>query len=301
MRRATTFAVFALVAAACGSASVAGSPSSTVQAPSATTAPTTTGADTSQSAATAATTSRPPSSGAYPAPSSEVDEWVPEVLAILPHDPGAFTQGLLVRGDVVYESTGLYGQSSVRIVDRDTGVVVSSAPLADELFGEGLELVDDRLIQLTWQSEIAVVWDAATLQATATYDYSGEGWGLCDLGDRLAMSDGSATLTFRDRVTFEEEATVDVTLDGAPVERLNELECVDGLIFANVWQTSTIVVIDPGDGDVTAVVDASALTAIAGGEPPAVLNGIAYDAGNNVFLVTGKLWAEMFEVRFVDG
>ncbi len=238
----------------------------------------------------------------YPAPTAGVDRWIPSVLDTLPHDSAAFTQGLVVRGDVLYESTGLYGRSTVRLVDRGTGEVLASESLPEELFGEGLELVDGRLVQLTWQSEQALVWDASTLDRVGTLTYTGEGWGLCDGGQTLVMSDGTSELTFRDRATFAEIGTVEVTLEGEPVVNLNELECVGGFVFANVWKSADIIVVEPGSGEVTALIDASELVALAGADDAgAVLNGIAYDAERGVFLVTGKLWDVVFEVAFVDG
>ena len=230
-----------------------------------------------------------------------VATWVPEVLDRRPHDPDAFTQGFLVEGDVVFESTGLYGESTLREVDPESGEVLRSVEIDAELFAEGLELVDDRLLQLTWQEETLLVWDAATFEEVERIAYEGEGWGLC-LGDddRLVMSDGSANLTFRDPDTFEPLEQVEVTRDGAPVPLLNELECVDGLVFANVWQTTEMVVIDPATGAVGAVIDASLLeTDLPPDGSHDVLNGIAYDPDTDTFLVTGKLWPTVFEVRFV--
>ena len=268
-------------------------PSSVAPSPSTSPAPTTTAPTT--------TTGSPPPSAAYPAPTAGVvDRWVPEVVATSPHDPAAFTQGLVVRGDTVYESTGLYGQSTVRIVDRDAGEVRLLASLDATLFGEGLELVDDRLIQITWREGTSIVWDAATLEERGRFAYEGEGWGLCHDGVRLVMSDGTATLTFRDPESFAATGAVTVTLGGDPVTMLNELECVAGLVFANVWQTTDIVVIEPDSGVVTAVIDAAALDTIDDASGAAVLNGIAYDAAGDVFLVTGKLWPTMYEVRFVE-
>jgi glutaminyl-peptide cyclotransferase len=202
---------------------------------------------------------------------------------------------------VVWESTGLYGESTLRRTDRETGDVSASAPLEPNLFGEGLELVDGRLVQLTWQEETALVWDPATLDQTGSYPYEGEGWGLCSHDDdRLVMSNGTSTLTHRDPETFEPQDEVEVTREGAPVSNLNELECVDGLVFANVWLTDEIVVIGP-DGVVVAVIDASALDEeLSGVSGRDVLNGIAFDPATGTFLLTGKLWPTTFEVRFVE-
>ncbi len=239
---------------------------------------------------------------AYPeVATGELASWVPEIVARIPHDPEAFTQGLVVDGDVVWESTGLYGESTVRLTDRTSGEVLDSASLDPDLFGEGLELVDGRLVQLTWQEETALVWDPATLEQTGTHAYEGEGWGLCaDDDQRLVMSNGSSTLTYRDPETFEPLDEVSVTREGTPLHNLNELECVDGLVFANVWLTDEIVAIGP-DGVVLAVIDASALDEELADVPGRdVLNGIAFDPASDTFLLTGKLWPTTFEVRFVE-
>jgi len=230
-----------------------------------------------------------------------VARWVPVVVATRPHDDEAFTQGLVVLGDTVYESTGLYGESTLRIVDRVTGDVERSIALAADVFGEGIELVGDRLIQLTWREETAIVWDAATFEEVSRFGYDGEGWGLCHDGERLVMSNGTPTLTFRDAETFAVTGEVTVERNGVPVDNLNELECAGGLVFANVWTTTDIVVVDPATGEVTAVIDAAALDTVDDGTANAVLNGIAYDPVGAVFLVTGKLWPTLYEVRFVAG
>jgi glutaminyl-peptide cyclotransferase len=292
-------AVLVVMTAGCATPGVTGS---------ATSSPLTTAAPATSAPPTPATTTvgTPTTAGgalpAYPqVVPGDVATWVPEVVARIPHDPEAFTQGLVVDGDVVWESTGLYGESTLRRTDRETGDVAASAPLDPDQFGEGLELVDGRLIQLTWQEETALVWDPATLELTGSYAYEGEGWGLCAHDDdRLLMSNGTSTLTHRDPETFEPLDEVEVTREGAPVPNLNELECVDGLVFANVWLTDEIVVIGP-DGAVVAVIDASALDEELSGVPGRdVLNGIAFDPDSDTFLLTGKLWPSTFEARFVD-
>ena len=224
------------------------------------------------------------------------------VLATLPHDAGAFTQGLVVRAGRFYESTGLYGRSTVRIVEPATGEVVSYVALGEEYFGEGLEVVGDRVVQLTWKEETAFIWDAGTLELLGSYSYEGEGWGLCALADRFVMSNGSSRLTFRDLETFGVIGGVDVLLDGEPVERLNELECVGDLVYANVWFSDEIVMIAPDSGRVVARVDASPLRAeLSSSDGIDVLNGIAYDPDRRVFYLTGKLWPEIFEIRIGAG
>lgn len=234
-----------------------------------------------------------------PAPDGPI-ALVPEVLNTYPHDPLAFTQGLVFHDGKLIEGVGEYGRSSRRIVDSTTGVVALEAPLPLDLFGNGLAVSDDRLIQLTWQSGRAIVADPDTLEATGQFTFDGEGWGLCAEEDRLIMSNGTSTLTFRDPTTFEITGTVDVTLDGQTLRNINELECVDGMVWANVWLTSIIVQIDPDSGEIVAIVDAESLIPAdqaLGRED--VLNGIAFDAARSTYFVTGKRWNTLYEVRFV--
>ena len=226
---------------------------------------------------------------------------VPRVIATHPHDPMAFTQGLELVDGRLLETTGLYGESDIREVDRSTGRVLRHAPLAATWFGEGFTAIGDgRAIQLTWKAGRAVVWDLATLTGVDVLAYGGQGWGLCRLStDTLAMSDGSATLALRRLADLARIDEVTVLLDGEPVERLNELECVDGTVWANIWRTNTIVAIDPTTGRVTAVVDASDLLtdrSTLGDDD--VLNGIAHDPASGRFLLTGKRWPVLFEVVF---
>ena len=225
----------------------------------------------------------------------------PVVERRLPHDPEAFTQGLEVVDGEVIESTGLYGESSVRRWDLDTGRTVDQVDVPQEFFAEGVTaLPDGRLVQLTWKEGTAFVRNPDTLAEVGRFDYEGEGWGICmdEPNDRLVMSDGSATLTFRDPDTFAVEGSVDVIDDGgAPVSELNELECVDGRVWANVWQTDTIVVIDPVDGSLDATVDASGLLTEDERAEADVLNGIAA-LPDGSFLLTGKLWPAAFVVNF---
>ncbi|MDE0115874.1 MAG: glutaminyl-peptide cyclotransferase [bacterium] len=223
------------------------------------------------------------------------------VHAVYPHDTSSFTQGLLWFDGLVYESTGLRGQSVLRAVDLPTGRILREATAAPQHFGEGLALVDDQLIWLTWQAGTAGVYQRNTLEQTGSFTYTGEGWGLCHDGTRLVMSDGSSTLTFRHPTTFEVLGSVAVSqADGSPVARLNELECVGNYVWANVWLTDRIVVIDPATGAVTAEAD---MAGIITPHPQLtdsnnVLNGIAYRPDTGTFLITGKRWPVLFEVRF---
>jgi len=232
------------------------------------------------------------------------------VLDERPHAANAFTQGLLLDDGFLYESTGLNGRSTLRKVDPTTGEVLVQRDLPATIFAEGLALVPsadgDRLIQLTWQNGLALVWDRERLEQLGEYRYSGEGWGLTFDGERLIMSDGSSTLTFRDPESFEPTGEVKVTLAGHPLSRLNELEWVDGKVWANVWGSTTVVEIDPATGKVTATVDlADLVTRLdpAEGLRIDVLNGIAFrpadeTGATGTFLVTGKLWPRLFEVSF---
>ena len=222
-----------------------------------------------------------------------------QIVSVRLHDPEAFTQGLLLHGGSLYESAGNYGKSSLREVDPKTGAVKRKVAVPAEYFAEGLALVDDRLIQITWKEEKALIYDRADFKPVGELRYDGEGWGLCWDGARIVMSDGSDRLTFRDPKTFATLSTLNVTREGKPVPELNELECVDGLVYANVWQTDEILRIDPKDGRVTAVIDAAGLLTPEERQKADVLNGIAWDPAAKTFLITGKLWPKMFEVRFV--
>lgn len=223
-----------------------------------------------------------------------------EVLRTIPHDPSLFTQGLEIAGDQIYESTGQYGSSEVQRRPIASDQASLRMPMADDEFGEGLTLTPDTLWTLTWTNGVAHNRDPETLEVRETVEYEGEGWGLCHDGDRLVMSDGSDQLTFRDPVTFEPTGTVSVTAGGAPVERVNELECVGDDVLANVWMTDEIVRIDPSSGAVTAIYDASELEQPRPGDPDAVLNGIAAVPDSDTVLLTGKLWDELYEVRLVE-
>lgn len=229
---------------------------------------------------------------------------VAAVLDERPHDPSAFTEGLVIVDGVLYESTGLQGASSVRAVDPTTGSVRRRADLAPTSFGEGLTAVGpDRLIQLTWKEGIANVWDRATLRRVGEHRYRGEGWGITTLDDgRLVMSDGSSSLTVRDPGDFSVLERFTVTRADGPADMLNELEWDGTHLWANRWKTDEIVRIDLACHRVDAVVDASALrrrAAVAATAPIDVLNGIAHEPGTDRFLVTGKDWPLVFEVRFV--
>lgn len=219
-----------------------------------------------------------------------------EVVATLPHDAKAFTQGLLFESGVFYESTGLEGRSGVRRVDLQSGRVLAQTLLPRDVFGEGLALVGRELYQLSWRNGRCFVFDRTTLKKLREYSYQGEGWGFAYDGANLIMSDGSDTLTFRDPKTFKTIRTLRVTENGAPLLQINELEVVENEIWANVWHSDRIVRIDAKSGRVTSYLDCSALHPRAsGGED--VLNGIAFDAKTGRIFVTGKLWPKIFALR----
>lgn len=234
----------------------------------------------------------PTTSGPRPASASA------EIVAKLPHDTALFTEGLELDGDVRYESSGLYGESAVYAIDRRTGAVLRTFRFPPQYFAEGLTKVGENLIVLTWQEQTAFVLDAATFTERARITYEGEGWGICALGDEVVTSDGTDLLRFRDPATFAIRRTVAVRDDGLAVRDLNELECVDGAVWANRWKSYTIYRIDPSTGIVTAALGAGALQPIATqGDPEAVLNGIAHDPATGRFLLTGKRWAVLYDVR----
>jgi glutamine cyclotransferase len=219
---------------------------------------------------------------------------------IYPHDPQAFTQGLVYEGGFLYESTGLYRRSSVRRVALETGRVVQRLSLPPRFFGEGLTVFDGRLIQLTWRSRTGFVYDKRSFQLQARFHYPTEGWGLTHDGQRLILSDGSSSLYFLDPTTFRETGRIRVFDHRGPVDRLNELEYIGGEIYANVWRTDRIARISPLTGEVVGWIDLSGLL-----EPNAehdsvdVLNGIAYDFANERLFVTGKLWPKLFEIELI--
>ena len=220
------------------------------------------------------------------------------VISTRPHDETAFTQGLEFYGDRLFESRGLRGSSGLAEINASDGEVLRDISLSPQLFGEGITIVGDTIIQLTWTSGKAFVYDIETLSVVDQFEYEGEGWGLCFDGTSLYMSDGSDILTLRDPVTFAITGSMKVTSDLVSVNRLNELECVDNHVYANMWQTDTIIGIDTSSGHVDRVIDASALQTYEGVSVANVLNGIAYSKASDSFLVTGKLWPLMFEVVF---
>ncbi len=225
-----------------------------------------------------------------------------EILGTFPHDPEAYTQGLLLHDGVLLESTGRYGESDVRRVDPASGEVIDIVRLDPELFGEGLARVGEELIQLTWKAGRALTW-SIDLEPLGEFEYEGEGWGLCYDGESLWMSNGTSELVRRDPETFHALDTLQVTRGGARVRRLNELECVGDFIYSNVYQTDRIVRIEKTSGRVLGELDLARIPLSEpsrSGDPQAVLNGIAYVEETGVFLVTGKLWPSMIAIRLTE-
>jgi glutamine cyclotransferase len=221
-----------------------------------------------------------------------------EVVNSYPHDPTSFTQGLVWHDGGFYESTGQYGQSKVRRLEFPSGRVLKEVKLAPELFGEGLALVDSRLIQLTWQSHRGFVYDLDSLRLLQEFSYGTEGWGLTYDGTNLILSDGSSDLFYLDPQSFKPGRKQAVRMNGQPIHQLNELEFIDDEIWSNVWQTDLIVRIDPSTGRVKSFLDLKGILPPSDRRgPDAVLNGIAYDRTTKRVFVTGKLWPRIFEIR----
>ncbi len=221
------------------------------------------------------------------------------ILAVYPHDPNAFTQGLVYFQGDFYESTGLHGRSSLRKVDLETGEVLQMRELPDTYFAEGLTLFDDKLYQLTWQSHIGFIYDRASFEPLDTFRYATEGWGLTQDGRELIMSDGTPNLYFLDPNTLEIRRQVEVSDENGPVWKLNELEYIDGVVYANVWQTDRIARIDPDTGRVTAWIDLTGLLPPEDRPGANVLNGIAWDEEGGRLFVTGKLWPKLFQIQLI--
>jgi glutamine cyclotransferase len=222
------------------------------------------------------------------------------IVRSYPHDPDAYTQGLIYRHGFLYESTGLYGRSSVRRVELQTGAVLQQRAVDAAFFAEGITEWESTLIQLTWTSHLAFVYDRATLRMLRTLPLAGEGWGLTRDDRALIVSDGTNVLRFLDPQTLQEVRRIAVTDGGSPVTQLNELEYVRGEIYANVWHSDRIAAISPASGRVTAWIDLQGLmTGASRLDPEAVLNGIAYDADADRLFVTGKLWPRLFEIQLI--
>jgi glutamine cyclotransferase len=223
-----------------------------------------------------------------------------QIVRVYPHDREAFTQGLQYVDGVLYEGTGLNGRSSIRRVELETGKVQQKRDLSSQYFGEGITVWKNDLIELTWQSHVAFVYDRATFEPKKQFSYPGEGWGMTHDGTNLIMSDGSDELRVLDPVTFAEKRRIKVTAAGAPLRNLNEIECVKNEILANVWQTDYVARIAPDTGRVTGYIDLRGLLTPQERASTDVLNGIAYDAARDRLFITGKLWPKLFEIKIVS-
>ena len=252
-------------------------------------------------AAQTAPAADPPVSAA-PAPYTGPVVYAASIKSTYPHDPEAFTQGLLWHDGALYESTGREGHSRVRKVELATGKVLLDSPIPPEQFGEGLALWGDSLISLTWRNGVVHRWNLSDLSPTGSVEtFPFEGWGLATSEEGLIHSDGSATLRVLDPETYAVRRTIDVTLNGRPLSQLNELEFIGGKVFANIWQTPYIAIIDPATGAVRGLVDCRELVETVGTRDfSAVLNGIAWDDEGKRLFVTGKLWPSLYEIELVE-
>ncbi|MCW4054030.1 MAG: glutaminyl-peptide cyclotransferase [Candidatus Bathyarchaeota archaeon] len=218
-----------------------------------------------------------------------------DVVKVYPHDPNAFTQGLVIENGVLYEGTGLYGKSSLRCMELETGDLIQFYSLPSDLFGEGITLFGNRIYQLTWRSQKGFVYDKHSFDLLREFSYTTEGWGITNDGNQLIMSDGTANLYFMDPETFEIVGKVEV-YDHGPVTNLNELEYINGEVYANIWLTDKIAKIDPHSGQVTGWIDLTGIYTLEKSEVD-VLNGIAYDAEGDRLFVTGKRWSQLFQIK----
>ena len=221
-----------------------------------------------------------------------------DVVKVYPHDRNAFTEGLAIDDGVLYESTGLYGNSTLRRVELETGKILQTYALPNQFFGEGITIFSDKIIQLTWQSHRGFVYDKHSFELLREFSYPTEGWGLTNNGSTLIMSDGSATLYFLDPETFEKVGQVEVHDNGA-VTNLNELEYVHGQVYANIWGEEKIAVINPQTGQVNGWIDLRGIHNPENQDPDSVLNGIAYDTEGDRLFVTGKLWSQLFQIKLI--
>jgi glutamine cyclotransferase len=236
-----------------------------------------------------------------PSSSDIIPVYTYNVVNTYPHDHNAFTQGLVFEDGVLYEGTGRFGQSTLRRVELETGVVLQIRELSAQFFGEGITIYENKIIQLTWKSNIGFVYDKDSFKLLQEFNYSTEGWGITHDGTRLIMSDGTSTLHFLDPQTFEEIGQLEVFDNDGPITRLNELEYIQGEIYANVWLTDWVARIAPETGRVIGWVELGGLLTTEDlSKPVDVLNGIAYDAEADRLFVTGKLWPKLFEIELIS-
>ena len=224
-----------------------------------------------------------------------------EIIAQYPHDNTSWTQGLLIHNGSLYESKGHYGESSLRELDLETGLTLRELQFNETYFAEGIAVVEDKLIMLTWRENVAFVIDLETFEVISNHSYQGEGWGLCYDGSNLIMSDGSSKLYFRDPISFELLGSINVTLNGDIYDgKINELECINNQVYANLWYKDEIITIDTLSGNITSIVQVTGLDYQSNSTMHEILNGIAYDSNNSSFLITGKNWPTIYRVDFVE-
>jgi glutaminyl-peptide cyclotransferase len=221
-----------------------------------------------------------------------------DVVKVYPHDENAFTEGLAIDNGILYESTGIYGNSTLRRDEIETGKILQTYALPDQYFGEGITVLGDKIIQLTWQSHKGFVYDKHSFKLLREFNYTTEGWGLTNNGSMLIMSDGTATLYFLDPETFEKVGEVKVH-DNGSVTNLNELEYINGQVYANIWGEEKIAIINPQTGQVTGWIDLTGIHNPENTDADSVLNGIAYDEEGDRLFVTGKMWSQLFQIKLI--
>ena len=230
---------------------------------------------------------------------AEPQEYSYAIVNTFPHDKTAFTQGLLIDDGVLYESTGLYGNSSLRRVELETGEVLQSYALPPQYFGEGIAVFEGKLVQLTWQSQKGFVYDERSFELLQEFNYSTQGWGITYDGSHLIMSDGTSTLYFLDLETFQKTGQVEVHNASDTVDNLNELEYIKGDVYANIWLEEKIAIINPQTGQVKGWINMTGLQNMGNQDVNNVLNGIAYDSKADRLFVTGKRWSQLFEIKLI--
>jgi len=234
-----------------------------------------------------------------PTESQESFYYTYQIVNSYSHDESAFTQGLVIENGNLYEGTGLYGQSTLRRIDLKTGNVTQIHSLSADLFGEGITVFENKIIQLTWQNNIGFVYDKNSFEILEQFEYPTEGWGITHNGSSLIMSDGTSTLYFLDPENFQTVKQIDVYNNDGLVDTLNELEYINGSIYANIWKENIIIIVNPQTGNVTGQIDLTGLKDLVNQSTSDVLNGIAYDQIENRLFVTGKLWSKLFEIKLV--
>jgi glutamine cyclotransferase len=273
--------------------------SACVQGPAKTSAPTIRNSQATSNAPPALTASSTPPM--LPPVETSTPTFGYKVIKVYPHDPESYTEGLAFQGGMLYESSGRYGLSDLREVALESGRVAKLHKLPDVYFGEGLTVYNNTLFQLTWESGVGFIYDIKSFALDEVFSYQGEGWGLTTDGQRLIVSDGTANLQFWDPKTLEPIGSVQVNDHGKSIDNLNELEYIQGQVYANVWQTDKVAIINPQDGQVSAWLDLSGLLQLTDFKGEAdVLNGIAYDEQNDRLFVTGKLWPYLFQIKMKD-